>query len=104
MGMKTYDYVVISGTSGCGKTTIKNLLLNRYNLKFSVSHTTRQKRMDEEEGVDYFFITKDKFTKMIQENKFLEYNYYNSNYYGVSLDSLSKNSIFDVDVNGVESF
>jgi len=65
--------IVISGPSGVGKTTIVHRIRDTFNATFSVSATTRPKSKKETEGVDYFFITNEKFDSMIADNKFLEY-------------------------------
>ena len=64
--------VILSSPSGVGKTTLTKKIQQKYhNFKISVSHTTRQPRSNEVDGVDYFFISKDKFEKFIQEKKIL---------------------------------
>lgn len=77
--------IVISGPSGSGKGTI----LNEYNMKhkddktiYSISATTRLPREGEEDGVNYYFISKDDFENKISEDGFLEYANYCDNYYG----------------------
>ena len=58
--------IVVSGPSGCGKSTVDNVLINeRQNIIMSVSDTTRAKRDGETDGIDYNFITKEKFEKNI---------------------------------------
>lgn len=75
--------IVVSAPSGCGKSTILHRLMEtREKLHFSVSATTRKPREGETEGIDYFFITKRKFQKMIENNEFLEYAEYVGNCYG----------------------
>ena len=59
-------------------------------VSLSVSHTTRLPRPGEINGVNYHFIGKDEFLKMIEEGKFVEYNLYSDNYYGTSKDELLK--------------
>lgn len=75
--------LVLSGFAGSGKGTICKELLNRYdNYAFSVSATTRSPREGEKDGVDYFFISKEKFQEMIENGEFLEYANYVTNSYG----------------------
>lgn len=75
--------IVISGPSGSGKDSICERL-KEYKDDFwvSISCTTRKPRKGEEEGVNYFFLTKEEFEKRIEEDDFLEYASYNGNYYG----------------------
>ncbi len=74
---------VISGASGVGKgTVLKAVMKQRYDLRFSVSATTRDPRPDEVDGVHYYFITKEHFEEMIEKGQFLEYDAHAKNYYG----------------------
>ena len=74
---------VISGFSGAGKGTVMKALLNKYdNYKLSISATTRNPRPGETDGKEYFFLTKDKFESMINQNGFAEWAKYVDNYYG----------------------
>ncbi|HZX21702.1 MAG TPA: guanylate kinase [Clostridia bacterium] len=75
--------IVISGPSGAGKGTIcKELRKNNPQIRLSISATTREPRAGEKDGVNYHFITVDKFQRMIDEHKFLEYAFVYDNYYG----------------------
>jgi len=75
--------LVVSGPSGAGKGTICKALLNKNDqIKLSVSATTRKPRTGEVDGVNYFFIEKEKFTQMIEEGEFLEYAQIYDNFYG----------------------
>lgn len=75
--------LVISGFAGTGKGTLVKSLLEKYdNYALSVSATTRQPRPGEEDGVHYFFKTKEEFLKMIEEGALVEYAQYVGNYYG----------------------
>lgn len=75
--------LVISGFAGSGKGTICKELMQRYdNYAFSVSATTRDPRPGEQDGVDYFFISRERFLEMIEAKELLEYAQYVSNYYG----------------------
>jgi guanylate kinase len=73
---------VISAPSGCGKGTILERVLKRRDLYYSISYTTREKREGEKEGVNYFFVSKQRFEMMIDGGDFLEYAKYSDNYYG----------------------
>lgn len=75
--------LVVSGPSGAGKGTIcKELLKENNQIKLSVSATTRKPRTGEVEGVNYFFISKEKFADMIDKGEFLEYAQIYDNFYG----------------------
>jgi len=76
-------FIVISAPSGAGKTTLCDLLLQNYpEICYSVSCTTREPRLNEEDGVDYHFLSVETFKKMIDEGKFLEHATVHDNYYG----------------------
>ncbi len=101
---------VVSAPSGSGKTTIVKAVLEKNpNLIFSISATTREKRNNETNGKDYFFLTTEKFKKKIENNEFAEYEIIYGEYYGTSKreieNALSKNlnMVFDIDVNGALS-
>ena len=81
--------LVVSGPSGAGKGTICKVLMNRNkDLKLSVSSTTRQPRNGEVEGVNYYFLSHEKFNDMISKNEFLEYAQTYSNFYGTPKGSV----------------
>jgi len=78
---------ILSGPSGVGKGTVRERLFEQENnLKYSISMTTRNQRLGEEDGVDYFFKTVDAFEEMIAAGKLLEYAKYVNNYYGTPKD------------------
>ena len=98
---------VISGFAGVGKGTIVRRLVDDYdNYALSVSMTTRAPRPGEEDGVHYFFITKEEFEKNIEEDKMLEYACYVDNYYGTpkayveEMLSQGKNVILEIEIQG----
>lgn len=75
--------IIYSGFSGVGKGTImKEMLKQEKNFRLSVSATTRSPRPGEENGREYYFISKDEFETMIENNEFFEYAQYSDNYYG----------------------
>ncbi len=100
--------IVLSSPSGAGKTTLVKLISKNKNHFVSVSHTTRTPRSNEINGVDYFFINKYQFQKLINDNEFLEYAKVFDNYYGTSKKNIinkldeGKNIIFDIDWQGTE--
>lgn len=83
---------ILSGPSGVGKGTVRKALFESEGteLKYSVSMTTRQKRQGEQEGVDYFFRTREEFEEKIAAGEMLEYAEYVGNYYGTPLDYVNK--------------
>ncbi|PWE22370.1 guanylate kinase [Aliarcobacter skirrowii] len=99
--------LIVSGPSGCGKSTLlKEVIKNIPNLYFSISTTTREPREAEEDGIDYFFVSKERFEEDIKDANFLEYAKVHDNYYGTSLKPViealnaGKLVIFDIDVQG----
>jgi len=99
--------LVLSGPSGAGKSTIINAASDEIGeYYFSISTTTREPRVGEENGVDYFFVTKESFEEDIKAGNFLEYAEVHGNYYGTSLKPVRKALeegklvIFDIDVQG----
>jgi guanylate kinase len=101
---------VFSAPSGSGKTTIVKEVLNSFpNFVFSISATTRKKRPNEKDGVDYFFITEKEFLERIEKNEFVEWEKFYDYYYGTlksQIDDNIKNgrhTVFEVDVKGAIS-
>ena len=98
--------VILSSPSGVGKTTLTKKIQQKYSsFKISVSHTTRPPRSNEVEGVDYHFVKRDEFKKLIKEKKFYEYAKIFDNYYGTLKKKLDENIkhndiIFDIDWQG----
>lgn len=96
---KRGELIVLSGPSGVGKSTvISELLSSRRDIHFSVSFTTRQPRVGEEHGVNYNFVAREEFERMIRDNEFLEYAQYVDNYYGTSLKIIEEKLQAGVDV------
>ena len=83
--------IVLSGPSGSGKDSVCERL-KEYNNNFwvSISCTTREPREGEENGIDYFFITKDEFKEKVKNQELLEYAVYNNNYYGTPKDKINE--------------
>ncbi|HAR5834486.1 TPA: guanylate kinase [Staphylococcus pseudintermedius] len=76
--------IVLSGPSGVGKGTVRKRIFDdpHTSYKYSISMTTRQMREGEQDGVDYFFKTREEFEKLIEADEFIEYAEYVGNYYG----------------------
>lgn len=107
MNDKKGAILIISGPSGCGKSTLlKEVYKNISDYYFSISTTTREPRIGEVNGVDYFFVSKEEFEEDIKKGNFLEYAKVHDNYYGTSLKPIikalneGKLVIFDIDVQG----
>ena len=96
--------IVLTGASASGKTVTALDLQKRHNLVKAITTTTREKRVGETNGVEYFFVTKEEFLKRLNENKFVEHSIYNGNYYGCGIDQVSDNKIVVLDPNGLHSF
>ena len=91
--------IIMSGPSGVGKSTvIAKLLSERKNTYFSVSYTTRSPRTGEQDGINYNFVSRDEFERMIAENELLEYAEYVNNYYGTSLKLIMEKIDSGIDV------
>ncbi len=89
--MKKGLLIVVSGPSGTGKGTVcKELLAKLPEMAYSISATTRQPREGELDGVNYYFLTREKFTQMIEEGGFLEWAEVYGNYYGTPLPMIRK--------------
>lgn len=106
--MKTKgNLIIFSAPSGAGKTTIvKEILASFPTMIFSISATTRKPRPGEKDGVDYFFLDKDKFEELIKNDELLEYEKIYDYYYGTLkkfiLDNINNglNILMDIDVKG----
>ena len=100
--------IILSSPSGAGKTTLVKKISKEKNYKISISHTTRAPRSSEIDGVDYFFITQEKFQNLINKDAFLEYANVFKNLYGSSKEQVFKsldngqNVLFDIDWQGAE--
>ena len=99
--------IVISSPSGAGKTTLCKLLLKKMkNISLSISYTSRNKRLNEINGKDYFFVTKEKFINLEKKNFFIETaknfnNFYGSPYKNIIMSNKNhQHLLFDIDWKG----
>lgn len=103
--------IVICGPSGSGKSTLLKRLLaeNKDKLAFTISHTTRKPRKGEQDGREYYFVTRDEMNSMISNNEFIEHTEFSGNLYGTSKravqDALATGKLFilEVDIEGVRA-
>ena len=102
--------LILSAPSGTGKTTTCRVLREKLpDLKISVSHTTREIRKGEKEGLDYNFISQKEFEEKIKSKDFLEWAQVHNFYYGTSFQAAEKSlknghdTLLELDVQGVES-
>lgn len=99
--------LIISAPSGAGKTTLCHRLLQRFpNMKESISYTTRAPRTGEVHGVDYFFVSREKFQSMISDDAFAEWAEVHGNLYGTALSTVEDarkegiDLVLDIDCQG----
>ena len=96
---KKGQLIVLSGPSGVGKSTvIAELMSQRDNIYFSVSYTTREPRVGEQNGINYNFVSREEFEGMIQRGELLEHAEYVNHYYGTSLKLIQEKLEAGIDV------
>ena len=96
--------LVISGASASGKTEVARIICKKYGLNRVITVTTREKRVGEQDGVDYFFVSKEQFKELIKEDKLVEYTLYNNNYYGSPKSEILDNKILVIEAQGLKSY
>lgn len=96
--------IVLSGASASGKTEAAKMLMAKYGIMKAITTTTRPMRLHEVNGRDYFFVSKEQFEKMIQEDRFVEHTLYNGNYYGSTKDQIADNRSVVIDLQGLKSY
>lgn len=96
--------LILIGPSASGKTEAVKILIKKYNMNKLVTYTSRNPRINEIDGVDYHFLTKDEFLKRIDEGFFIEYVQYNGNFYGTSYQDLSSDKVVILEPSGVLTY
>ena len=100
--------IILSSPSGAGKTSLVGLLSKLDNFKVSISHTTREPRLNETPNKDYYFISETEFKRLIKNQEFLEYAKVFNNLYGTTRTQVinylndGKNVLFDIDWQGAD--
>lgn len=102
--------IVLSGPSGVGKGTVRKAIFDdpETDFEYSISMTTRQSRVGEKDGVDYFFKSKEEFEQLIEEDAFIEYAQYVGNHYGTPVqyvrDTMNqgKDVFLEIEVEGAK--
>jgi guanylate kinase len=107
-GRKRGLAVVLSGPSGAGKTTVCRGLIAQYRYERSVSATTRAPRAGERDGVDYHFMTRERFLEGVRRGEFLEHSEHFDNLYGTPREPVERalqqgrTIILEIDINGAQ--
>lgn len=96
--------IILIGPSASGKTEIAKLLIKNFNFKKFVTTTTRLPRVNEINDIDYHFISVNEFNNKIKDNKFIEYVFYNDNYYGTTLEEIDNNKVLILEPKGLKEF
>ncbi|KAL1975665.1 hypothetical protein VTN31DRAFT_4057 [Thermomyces dupontii] len=108
--VQKYRPIVISGPSGTGKSTLLKRLFADFpdRFGFSVSHTTRAPRAGEQDGREYYFVTREAFLSLVAENGFIEHAEFSGNLYGTSVAAVKaiaeqqRICILDIEMEGVK--
>lgn len=96
--------IVLAGASASGKTEVAKELAKKYGITKVITTTTRSMRINEVDGRDYFFVSKEKFELMIQEDRFVEYTFYNGNLYGSTKDQIAPSKCVVIDPAGLRAY
>lgn len=96
--------IILTGASASGKTEVAKLLAKKFSIIKATTTTSRGPRINERDGVDYFFVTKERFVELIASSSFVEHTVYNGNYYGTGKSEVSPSKCVVVDPSGLRSF
>lgn len=96
--------IVLSGASASGKTEVAKMLAKKYGITKMITTTTRDMRVGEVNGRDYFFVSKETFEAMLRADKFVEHTIYNNNFYGSTKDQIADDRCIVVDPAGLRAY
>lgn len=96
--------LVLVGPSASGKSAIVKELVKNYGLEKFITCTTRSMRVGEVDGIDYHFLTEEEFSKLYNDNEFIETVYYNGNYYGTLKKEADDNKVVILEPQGLNNF
>lgn len=96
--------IVLSGASASGKTEVAKVLASKYGIVKVITTTTREMRVGEVNGRDYFFVSKEEFEEMIRHDEFVEFTIYNGNYYGSTKSQVGNNKCIVTDPQGLKAY
>lgn len=94
--------IVLMGASASGKTEVAKMLGKIFNIKKVVTHTTREMRPGEVDGIDYNFVSRAEFIRLASEDYFVESVEYNNNFYGTSKKEMGTNKVLIIEPNGLK--
>ena len=94
--------IILTGESGCGKSTTERLLCEKYGYSRAISHTSRSPRKGEVNGVDYIYVSRDEMMRLYDSGELIEYVNYNDNFYGLHKDNIKNDVIVVVEPNGLK--
>ena len=96
--------IVLTGPSASGKTATCLYLQAHYGIKKVITHTTREMRANEKNDVDYHFVSKEEFQRMVDNNEFIEHVTFNGNFYGTSRKEVRIDKCMAVEINGAMTY
>ncbi len=96
--------IVLAGASASGKTEVAKMLAKKYQITKVITTTTRDLRIGEQNGVDYFFVSKQRFEQMLREDRFVEHTIYNGHFYGSTKDQIAENKCIVIDPAGLRAY
>lgn len=95
--------LILVGHSASGKTEIANALIKKYGIKKIITHTTRAKRQNENDGIDYYFHSEEEFLALKNKNFFIETTFFNDSYYGTAKEDIKDDRIIILDPPGLDA-